>query len=399
MTLPLNTYHKIDIHHDNKGYCIKNIQTRACPVLISSLALALLLINGCSESPEYQQQSSADVESAQYESSGPGADVLGIAGLNADMLAGTEESQANKLNVENLADDSEQTLGSQATDIEIAGKKLLIRARANFKVADVVKSSSAIESLTRQQGGYIALSNITNIENGRRTFTKGAQDITLTTYHRQATMTVRIPKAKVTEFLKQVQQQVAFLKEQEFSTQDVTLDIYREQLAAKLNSNMASELSQQRLDSSNDKDQGSNVSAITATYAARQQQQYAQLQQMDIADKIKYSTIDLTFMQPASSYKEVSQNLEVLIEAERPSFGAQVSDALKTGWETLKTVVIRTIGLWWFIVIVGIFYLLYRFMKMSYRQLVTYRKRHKKKPVLNNEKPLPNKKVDPTDDK
>ncbi len=336
-------------------------------IVFSSLAIALL-IGGCSQSPEYaEEQSSADVESSEYASDEQ----------MADNTASAQNEKSGILKIGNLGGASEQTLGSQITDIEVAGKTLLINARANFKVADVVKSSAAIETLTRQQGGYVALSNITNVENDSQTFVKGAQNITLTTYYRQANMTVRIPKSKVTAFLKQIQQQVAFLNEQEFTAQDVTLDIYREQLAANLNSDMAAELTQQRLDTQNAKDQSSNVSAITATYAARQQQQYAKLQQLNIADKVKYSTIDLTFTQPASSYKEVTQNLEVLIEAEQPSFAEQVTAAFKQGWDTLKSVTVTLIGLWWLLMVGGIFYLLYQFIKKSYKRLMGYKARQK----------------------
>lgn len=370
MTLLFNNYQKINIYNNNNDYAIKNTKTRMHPALLSSLALVVFFINGCSDGSQYDQVS----DGVAYEESTQAAEDMGAAPASMMGIAG----QADLLTVENIAGDSEQTLGSQVTDIEIAGKKLLIRAHANFKVADVVKSGSAIETLTRQQGGYVALSNISNNETDRRTFTKGAQDITLTTYYRQATMTVRIPKAKVTDFLKRVQQQVAFLNEQEFSAQDVTLDIYREQLAATLNSNMAVELTQERLNSKNGKDQNSNVDAITATYAARRQQQYAKLEQMDIEDKIKYSTIDLTFMQPASSYKEVSQNLDILIDAERPSFGTQVNEAFKQGWDTLKTVTLTLIGLWWLLIIVGLFYLLYKFIKKSYQQLVKHKVGQKK---------------------
>lgn len=347
--------------------------------LLGGLVLSTMLISGCSQSPEYeQQQSSTDVEYDVSES------------VAEDMNVTAESGKPNKLSVENLSGDTEQTLGSQATDIEIAGKTLLINASANFKVEDVVKSSNAIESLTRQQGGYVALSNISNHEKGSRTFTKGDQDITLTTYYRQATMTVRIPKAKVNEFLKQVQQQVAFLNEQEFTAQDVTLDIYREQLAAKLNSDMASELSQERLNSKNAKDQGSNVDSITATYAARRQQEYSQLEQMNIADKVRFSTIELVFAQPESSYKETTQNIEAIVEAEAPSFSAQVSEAFKQGWDTLKEVTITLIRLWWLATLIVVFYLIYKVIRNAYRQLV----RRKKGQRLSNSKKTVEKKVD-----
>ena len=339
--------------------------------VIGSLALVLVLLSGCDSAKEstYEEAASTE-ESVDYASE----DVASVeAGGSEPVAAAAMDSDSAKLKVENLAGDSEQSLGSQVTDIQIEGKTLLVTASANFKVEDVVKSTSAIESLTRQQGGYVALSNITNVESDSRTFAKGDQNVTLTTYYRQATMTVRIPREKVSAFLKQVQQQVAFLNNQEFSAQDVTLDIYREQLAAKLNSDMAAELAQERLDSENAKDQRSNVDSITATYSARQQQQYAQLQQMDIADKVKYSTIELTFTQPDSSYKETTQNLDMIIDAERPSFGSQASEAFKTGWEMLRAVALGIIQLWWLVILFGFFYLTYRVIKAAYRKLFNNR--------------------------
>ena len=214
----------------------------------------------------------------------------------------------------------------------------------------------------------MALSNISNHPRDSRTFVQGNKNITITTYTRQADMTVRIPRANVSKFLAQLQQQVAFLNGQQFSAQDVTLDIYREQLASQLNSDMASELSQERLNSRNDKDQSSNVDAITATYAARRQQELAKLEQLAIADKVQYSTINLTFMQPDISYKETTQNLDVLLDAEQPSFSSQVGQAFKDGWEILRSVALGLIQLWWLLVLGGIFYLIYRMIKSIYRK-------------------------------
>ncbi len=328
------------------------------PIMLGSV----LLIGGCDSSSEYAE-SSAGMESVQSATEEVADSEM--VGIMSDVAA---DNASNGLEVANLSSTSEQTLGSQAADIKIAGKALLITASADFKVEDVVKTSDAIESLTRQQAGYVALSNISNHPRDSRTFVQGNKNITITTYTRQADMTVRIPRANVSKFLAQLQQQVAFLNGQQFSAQDVTLDIYREQLASQLNSDMASELSQERLSSKNDKDQGSNVDAITATYAARRQQELAKLEQLAIADKVQYSTINLTFMQPDISYKETTQNLDVLLDAEQPSFSSQVSQAFKDGWEILRSVALGLIQLWWLLVLGGIFYLIYRMIKAIYRK-------------------------------
>ncbi|WP_170231075.1 DUF4349 domain-containing protein [Psychrobacter frigidicola] len=394
MTSLFNLYQHIDSYNHINNHAIKNTTAQAYLSFIGILALSLLLVTGCSDNSQYSE-SSTDVS---YEESVQASEDMG--GTDADMNAmdaGSDEQQKT-LTVENIGGDSAQSLDTQVTGIEIEGKTLLVNVNANFKVADVVKSSSAIEKLTQQQGGYVALSDISNNETDRRTFAKGAQNITFIIYQRQANMTVRIPKVNVKTFLQQIQAQVAFLNEQSLSAQDVTLDIYRQQLAAKLNNDMAAELEQERLKSQNAKDQSSNVNAITATYTAREQQQYAKLEQLDIADKVKYSTITLSFNQPASSYKETTQNIDLLIDVESPSFANQVSNAFKTGWETLKLAIITLIGLWWLLVVMSIFYLLYRLVKKSYQTLVSYKREQKIKPVPYKKKPLPDNKIDTTED-
>ncbi|MEN6669105.1 DUF4349 domain-containing protein [Psychrobacter sp. B38] len=348
-------------HHDaHQSYLELSLKALLLPAMLGSF----ILIGGCSNSNEYSESESVQTELEEVTD-----DSINemVSEGSADITTNAKPTASN-LSIDNLSGGSEPVLGSQAADIQIAGKELLITASVDFKVKEVVKSSNAIENLTRQQGGYVALSNISNYPRDSRTFVQGDKNITLTTYTRQADMIVRVPRVNVNKFLAQLQQQVAFLNEHQFSAQDVTLDIYREQLASQLNKDMASELSQERLDSKNDKDQGSNVDAITATYAARRQQALAQLEQMDMADKVKYSTISLTFMQPDISYKETTQNLEVILDAERPNFSMQVNQSFKDGWNILRSLALGLIKLWWLVVLGGVFYLIYRMIKAIYRK-------------------------------
>jgi|26BtaG_2_1085354.scaffolds.fasta_scaffold04259_2 hypothetical protein len=346
------------------------------PLVLSSMGIAVLLLSGCGQVPEDGYEGEAVTESQQEVA------IEDIAEASQAIEAETtteKEATVERLAVENISGDSEQTLGSQVADIEIPGKTLVVNARADFKVADVVKSKDAIETLTRQQGGYVAAISISNNQIDQSTYRSGEQDINLTTYSRHADMTVRIPKAKVSEFMRQLQKQVVFLQAQEFSAQDVTLDLYREQLAAQLNGDMAAELSAERLNSDNEKEQGSNVESISATYAAKQQQQLAKLTQMDIADKVRFSTIALSFNQPPNTYKETTQNLEVLLEAEQPGFFSQAGEAFKSGWEVLKAVVLGIIQLWWLWALIALAYLLYKALRTTLRRL--FKRNAARKPV------------------
>ncbi len=338
--------------------------------LLIPLGLVIALAAGCSQqNSEFEPEpSSVDAEYVTSEQAALEIEEDSVSQSTSNTPATKEESPA-VLTVENLSGTSEQTLSSQAADINITGKNLLVTASVTFKAEDVIKSSAAIENLAYQQGGYVASKTISNRERDSRVFVEGDKSITLTNYDREAEMVVRIPKAHVNKFLTQLQQQVAFLTEQSFTAQDVTLDIYREQLASNLNSELAGELNKQRLESRDGEDQSSNVDAITATYTARQQQEYAQLEQMNIADRVKYSTITLSFTQPDISYKETTQNLDLIIKSERPSFGSQMNQAFKQGWDMLRDVTITLIKSWWLVVLAGVSYLLYRMIKTVYRRI------------------------------
>ena len=384
------------VFYKNKPSDIKNYSPTSVDKLnMSGAALVFLLLMGCSDNSQYESSS----PNVDFEESMQAAEEVSSAQGVRSVEDEDNAEQNHTLTVENIGSDSAQSLDNQVTGIEIAGKTLLININADFKVADVVKSSSAIEKLTQQQGGYVALSTITNNETDRRTFSKGAQNITLVNYQRQANMTVRVPKVNVKAFLQQLQSQVAFLNNQSFSAQDVTLDIYREQLASKLNNDMATELERERLKNKTDKTQNSNIDAITATYAARQQQQYAKLEQMDIADKVKYSSLFLSFNQPISSYQEITQNIDLLIAAQEPSFSEQVVEALKVGWDTLKAVIIKLLGLWWFVVMIVLFYLLYRLIKLAYRQLVPFQSKQNNKQYPTSKSSLSSRNIENNDAK
>jgi len=128
------------------------------PIMLGSVVFSLIMLSGCSEQQSAYEQSTTE-EVADYASEDMDNAVETEQSAVASLESGATTSPI-KLKVENQAGDSEQTLGSQVANIQIKGKELLITANANFKVEDVVKSTNAIESLTRQQGGYVALSNI-----------------------------------------------------------------------------------------------------------------------------------------------------------------------------------------------------------------------------------------------
>ena len=350
---------------------------------VMSSALLVTLLAGCS-APDQEMATEDSYEERATEDVQALADLEAVADQSGDVTDTVTE----------VGGSSEMTLGNQSVNQNVAGKTLMVNMRADFQVKDVVKSSIAIETLTQQQGGYVADSLINNVEQGSREYEADGKHIRLTTYYRQATMTVRVPKENVNTFLTAMRKEVVFLNEQAFTAKDVTLDIYREQLAAALNTDISTELSEQQLDNEDTKTQRGNIHTIDRTYYARARADYAKLQKMEIEDKVKYSTIELQFNQPVSSYKEVTPSMTQLIIDERPSFSSQLSNQLYKGWETLRTALLVLAQGWWLLVFAGVLYLIYRVLKAVILTVTQYTKSSNaaQTPSLTKEK-APQKKV------
>ncbi len=330
------------------------MQTFKKTILTTSIILSLtgFMITGCGQANK----------SASYESSQPAEESSYIkenfsakmsADPSADALseADSDNDNGNDNSAEQPAIAEEQTatheLQSGVVNQQLADKKLLISANAEFKVKDVVASVNHIEELTQQAKGYIASSRIANNEYGTTKVVQGDKVLQIHRYVRYSEMTVRIPKDNIGQFLKSLQKEIQFLQHSEFTTEDVTLDIEHQQLQAQLSGEQASELEKQRLKAKKADDQNSNVDTINSTYNAKRQQALADIERKRIEDRLKYSTIQLSFSQPEALYQSTYDNIEQIIASHEPSLSEQIQERLLDGWQIFKQVILGFVQLWW----------------------------------------------------
>src|SRR5690606_25061394 len=77
---------------------------------------------------------------------------------------------------------------------------------------------------------------------------------------------------------------------------------------------------------------------------------------MAIDDNVQYVTINLVILQPEKVYQLVIANIEKKMSA---SYGVQIQNALKSGWNGFKFLIIGVIYLWplWLIGLVVLFWI------------------------------------------
>ncbi len=329
------------------------MNTKIKPLILAMLVATSVSLISCSKEQahknyDYAEASSISEESQEAEDSGATAPLAKMVMEEGKELA-TEENKETAIQDETSVS---HKLASKAVNQQVADKKFVVNAKAVFTVNDVVESVNKIEELTKENQGFVEVSRIENGLISEEDIVRSDTIIRLSRYIRSAEMTVRIPKENVSEFLKQLQKQVKFLQESEFSAKDVTLDIYREQLASKISSEEVAELEKQRLDAQKAKQQESNVETINKTYQAKTKQALAELEKKAIEDKIKYSTIKLSFAQPENIYQKTLTNTQQLANSYQPSFQEQLQESLQVGWLSFQTVILKLVKGWWVVLLI-----------------------------------------------
>lgn len=271
-----------------------------------AISVTALLLTGCSKRPEESaaiEPTPASVEMAASTAAGADASSMATAQAKSDT-----ESTASQTG-DNL------TLGSAITtqetnNLALANKKLLVTANASFQAQDVQQTVNQIEQLTLKHGGYgyIANSEISNSDSNTNQFSIGNYQLKqLTSYTRQATILVRVPKAQVASFLQQLQQYIAFLDHSQFNAKDVKLELQKAQVEAQIAALKTDQLATQRADKTT---QTGNINVADQTALARQQQLYADLERQGLQDALALSSIALTFSQPEKIREQVIEDID-----------------------------------------------------------------------------------------
>lgn len=217
-----------------------------------------------------------------------------------------QQNLAVSYQVNNVTGEVPQRLEDLFIDPAILASAPQVWVQADFQVADVLKSSRAIASAAQNLNGYVASHSISNVRNDMRSADKDAQNIALISYQREASMTVRVPKAQTKAFLEQVQKQVLLLNAQAFGIEDRPSNqpLLEDTETASEGSAARETAPSNTTDSANAADNASEGSAPAS---------------IDVrAANGSYSDIELTFRQMAGVYRESSRNISGLMDAEIP---------------------------------------------------------------------------------
>ncbi|ENW83539.1 hypothetical protein F909_00550 [Acinetobacter sp. ANC 3929] len=241
-------------------------------------------------------------------------------GPASDAAVATESAAMDSTAVqENAVQNPEQLVSNQQSALE-QNRQLVKSAQLQFEVKDVLKTTSTLEQQLLQYNGYIEEKQINYQVSDRseRNRIDGSVDI----YEKitpTVQLTVRIPNAQVTTFLNNLLPLML-----NFNTQ--TYEAKRYEL----------KLLEEKLNTANQSNSGSN--AVN--------NHLQQLTNLEVKDRLAYSTIRLEFFQQPQVRKTHDINIHRIATLDSDPLLSRVWEAIKIGLYGFRETLIWLVMLW-----------------------------------------------------
>ena len=259
-----------------------------------------------------------------------------------------EDLDLKSLESEAVADSPTAPI-SMAASQEVEGKKFVRKADVNMEVSDVYQATIYIENALKEMGGFVTLSNYRSEVLEEKVFPQSDEKSMLVReYITKNQMQVRVPTEKLSDFLKQLNDKNIFLRERIITAEDVSTNIKMAELEKQRMAKHKAQLSQQT----------NTIKNAEAVNENERELIYQKINDLNLADELKYSTVEIYLSEPKSKISQVEiPNTKSLKNKYQGGFGYSIKEAFADGFYGFQQFLILVAHAWMFILagILGIF--------------------------------------------
>ena len=259
-----------------------------------------------------------------------------------------EDIDLNNLESKAVADSATAPI-SMAASQEVEGKKFVRKADVNMEVSDVYQATIYIENTLKEMGGFVTLSNYRSDVLEEKVFPQSDEKSMLVReYITKNQMQVRVPTEKLSDFLKQLNDKNIFLRERIITAEDVSTNIKMAELEKQRMAKHKAQLSQQT----------NTIKNAEAVNENERELIYQKINDLNLADELKYSTVEIYLSEPKSKISQVEiPNTKSLKNKYQGGFGYSIKEAFADGFYGFQQFLILVAHAWMFILagILGIF--------------------------------------------
>lgn len=243
------------------------------------------------------------------------------------------------------------SISSTAT-MKVKDKQFIKTADVNMEVKDVYDATISIEKSAQELGGFVTHSDLKSNVISEDTYnTSNEEAVLVKKYQSENSMQVRVPTAKLGEFLTLMNDKKLFLNSRSINAEDVTSSIKYAELEGKRIKKTSENISQLKTNKDKVKLDNENMSE------SNQQQ----LANMDVTDNLKYSTVDIYIKEPKIRVAEIAiTNTKSIDNKYKFSFIYSAKSAFVEGYYLIQRIVVGLITIWPILLIGAAVFFLYK---------------------------------------
>lgn len=286
------------------------------------LALSLVLISGCAKKAE-EAAESASAQDSQV--------VAQDAVQAADASEKSNEQAAeNTVDTTPVTEQKPETILS--TDVSQAEKarRMVREAQVNFTAKDVVKTALEIDKLTFQAGGFTEQKNISFDVLDKQTQKIGDGKIRVfEKVDPHAKIIVRVPSDKAAVYVNQLLPLMYFLNQQQYSAKRFELKLLEEKMA--------------------------QTQTVPSDTKQSQLNEISRLTQLEVQDRVRFSTISITIKQPAMVRERLDVDVDAVARLNGDGFWKRAWEGVQYGWQFILDLLVILVTIWplYLLIIVG----------------------------------------------
>lgn len=241
---------------------------------------------------------------------------------------------------------------SSVATMNVKDKQFIKTANVNMEVKDVYEATISIEKSVQDLGGFVTNSNLrSNVVSEDSYNTSDNEAMLVKKYQTENTMQVRVPSQKLGELLTIINNKKLFLNSRIINAEDVTASIKYAELEEKRIKKTGENISE--LKTNKDK-----VNMKNANMAEENQQKLANL---DVADNLNYSTLDIYIKEPQFRIAEIAVTNTTNIDNKyKFAFFYSAKNAFVEGFYLIQRIVVGLIMIWPILLIAGFGFYFYR---------------------------------------
>ncbi|MCU4314774.1 DUF4349 domain-containing protein [Acinetobacter bereziniae] len=294
------------------------------------LALSLVLISGCAKKAE----DAAESASAQ-DSQVVAQDAVQAADASEKS---NEQAAENTVDTTPVTEQKPETILS--TDVSQAEKarRMVREAQVNFTAKDVVKTALEIDKLTFQAGGFIEQKNISFDVLDKQTQKIGDGKIRVfEKVDPHAEIIVRVPSDKAAVYVNQLLPLMYFLNQQQYSAKRFELKLLEEKMA--------------------------QTQTVPGDTKQSQLNEISRLTQLEVQDRVRFSTISITIKQPAMVRESLDVDVDAVARLNGDGFWKRAWEGVQYGWQFILDLLVILVTIWPLYLLIMVGCIIYRVTK------------------------------------